>query len=488
MEQWKTDGIPLQFFNTESRQLEVFKPLNKRDVLIYTCGPTVYDYAHIGNFRTYVFEDLLRRTLKFFGYHVTQVMNLTDVDDKTIRGAVAKNISLGEFTKTFVDAFFDDLKTLNIEKVEHYPAATDYIQPMIDVIHVLLEKGMAYKGGDGSIYYPIRKFSRYGCLSHLHLDELQAGASDRVASDEYEKDNVADFVLWKAYDPTRDGHIFWESPFGKGRPGWHLECSTMAMKLLGETIDIHVGGIDNMFPHHENEIAQSEAYSGKQFVKHWMHSEHLIVNNKKMSKSLGNFFTLRDLLSKGFKGDQIRYMLLHTHYKTQLNFTFEGLDGARSALQRINALIERLQEITSLTSIEKDDVSPLLDRTFIQFATALGDDLNISVALAALFDMLREINLLADQGKVNQALAQKTLLLLKRFDDVLGIMTFEKKAETIPGHIQEAFDQRLKARKDKNWALADSLRDVIHQGGYMIEDTPAGARLKKAETSSTPTK
>lgn len=257
----------------------------------------------------------------------------------------------------------------------------------------------------------------------------------------------------------------------------------MAMKLLGETIDIHVGGIDNMFPHHENEIAQSEAYSNKQFVKLWMHSEHLIVNNKKMSKSLGNFYTLRDLLAKGFKGDQIRYMLLHTHYKTQLNFTFEGLDAARAALQRINSFVQRLQEITNVTPIGKDEVSPLLDRAFTQFATSLADDLNISAALAALFDLIRELNLLADQGKMNQPLTQKTLQLLQKFDSVLGIMTFEKAEEQIPVDIQQAFEQRLQARKDKNWALADTLRDAIHQAGYMIEDTPQGARLKKAETS-----
>ncbi|OJU80997.1 MAG: cysteine--tRNA ligase, partial [Chlamydia sp. 32-24] len=285
-------GLTLKLYNTESRQKEVLKTITPNLVKMYTCGPTVYNFAHIGNFRTYVFEDLLRRSIKFFGYNIHHVMNLTDVDDKTIKGAIANNITLDEFTQPYKDAFFEDLKTLNIESAENYPAATDYIPEMIAMIQSLMDKGMAYKGGDGSVYYPIKKFHRYGCLSHLHLDELQAGASERVASDEYEKDNVADFVLWKAYDPDRDGKIYWESPFGKGRPGWHLECSVMAMNLLGETLDIHVGGIDNMFPHHENEIAQSEAFSGKKFVNLWMHSEHLIVENKKMSKSLGNFFTL----------------------------------------------------------------------------------------------------------------------------------------------------------------------------------------------------
>ena len=260
--------IPLYLYNTETRRKEPLIPLEHGHVRMYTCGPTVYHFAHIGNFRTYVFEDILRRTIQFFGFKITQVMNLTDVDDKTIKGAIAQKVTLDDYTKPFKEAFFADLKTLNIEPAEHYPAATDYIAEMIRMIQILNEKGVAYTGGDGSIYYAIRKFPRYGCLSHLRLDELQAGASERVATDEYDKDHIADFVLWKKYDPERDGKIFWESPFGPGRPGWHLECSAMAMKILGETIDIHVGGIDNMFPHHENEIAQSEACSGSHLLKY----------------------------------------------------------------------------------------------------------------------------------------------------------------------------------------------------------------------------
>lgn len=469
--------VSLKLYNTESRQKEVFKPLQDQQVLMYTCGPTVYDYAHIGNFRTYVFEDLLRRSLKFFGFKVTQVMNLTDVEDKTIRGALAKKIPLSDYTKTYKDAFFNDLKTLNIEPVEHYPAATDYIPDMIAMIQRLVDKQIAYQGGDGSIYYAIGKFPRYGCLSHLHLDELQAGASDRVASDEYEKDHVADFALWKKYDPERDGNIFWESPFGPGRPGWHLECSAMAMKLLGETIDIHVGGIDNMFPHHENEIAQSEACSGKQFVRLWMHSEHLIVDNKKMSKSLGNFFTLRDLLNKGYKGQQIRYMLLQTHYKTQLNFTFMGLGAAQNALDRLNAFIQRLQEVS--TSHSEHHIQPVLEKALQRFSEGLADDLNISEALAAIFDMIREINALCDANQLDVVQAHDTLDLMRRFDSVLGVMTFEKEEEAIPENVINAFEKRLQARKNKDWALADSLRDFITNEGYVIEDTPKGARLKK---------
>lgn len=469
---------PLFLFNTETRRKEQLIPLEDRHVRMYTCGPTVYHYAHIGNFRTYVFEDLLRRTIKFFGFKVTQAMNLTDVDDKTIKGAIAKNVTLNEYTQPFKQAFFDDLKALNIEPVEYYPAATDYIDEMIELIHKLIEKGVAYKGGDGSIYYAIRKFPRYGCLSHLNLDELQVGASTRVAADEYEKDNVSDFVLWKAYDPERDGKIFWESPFGRGRPGWHLECSAMAMKLLGQTIDIHVGGVDNMFPHHENEIAQSEACSGKQFVKLWMHSEHLVVDNKKMSKSLGNFFTLRDLLNKGLTGMQVRYVLLQTHYKTQLNFTFAGLDAVKGTLQRLQDFIQRMGEIKNPAS--SGLIEPVLEKAYNAFAHALADDLNISAALAALFDMVREINGLSDAGKIGKQEAENTIALLKRFNEVLGVLSFENPIESIPEDLEEALAKRIEARKQKNWSLADTLRDFITSRGYVIEDTPEGARLKKS--------
>jgi cysteinyl-tRNA synthetase len=469
--------IPIKLFNTATRQKEVLQPLNPKHVTLYTCGPTVYHFAHIGNFRTYIFEDLLRRTIQFFGMGITQVMNLTDVDDKTIKGAIAKGVSLNEFTQVYKDAFFEDIKTLNIQSAEKYPAATDYIDEMTHIIQGLLEKGVAYKGGDGSIYYAINKFPNYGCLSHLHLEELQAGASQRVSSDEYEKDHVADFLLWKAYDPERDGKIYWESPFGKGRPGWHLECSAMAMKLLGQTIDIHCGGVDNMFPHHENEIAQSEAYTGKPFVKIWMHSEHLIVEGKKMSKSLGNFYALRDLLSQGYTGQQIRYMLLQTHYKTQLNFTFTGLDAVKETLNRLNDFIQRLMEVDNPQP--GGSIEPILEQTLISFAEALADDLNISVALAAVFDMVREVNILCDARKLGKSEAQKVLDFMRRLDAVLGIFKFEKQVDAIPQELHEALARRIQARKDKDWALADNLRDFITSRGYVIEDTPSGVRLKK---------
>ncbi|MFT4552434.1 MAG: cysteinyl-tRNA synthetase [Chlamydiales bacterium] len=469
----------LKLFNTKTREKEILKPQKDHCVRMYTCGPTVYNYAHIGNYRTYIFEDLLRRTIKFFGMGIEQAMNLTDVDDKTIKGALEQGVSLDEFTAPFKKAFFADLKTLNIEPVEHYPAATEYITQMVEFIEDLLEKGYAYKGSDASVYFAIKKFSNYGCLSHLKLDELQSGASDRINTDEYDKENAADFVLWKALDTERDGNIFWESPFGPGRPGWHLECSTMAMSILGETLDIHAGGVDNIFPHHENEIAQSEAASNKTFSHLWVHSEHLIVDNKKMSKSLGNFFTLRDLLDKGYSGTEVRYMLLQTHYKTQLNFTLEGLEATRHSLDRLQSFIYRLQHHSQGNQADDDTIDKLLEKTLWGFRVALADDLNISVALAAIFDLIREINTLCDQGLVSREKAQDILKLFEEFDKVLGILSFEEKEEEIPAELREALKQRIQAREDKNWALADKLRDSIKDRGYIIEDTPAGAHLKK---------
>lgn len=467
----------MHLYNSLTREKELFKPINDREVKIYTCGPTIYHYVHIGNLRTFTFEDLLCRTLRYFDYNVTQVMNLTDVDDKTIKGAIRENVPLNTFTKKYKDAFFEDLNTLKIEPAAHYPAATDYIPEMIQMIETLIEKGMAYVGGDKSVYYPIEKFKNYGCLSHFKMDELQCGASERVDSDEYEKEHVADFVLWKAYDPERDGSIYWESPFGKGRPGWHLECSAMAMKILGDTIDIHMGGVDNMFPHHENEIAQSEACSGKKFVNLWMHAEHLIVDGKKMSKSLGNFFTLRDLLDKGYSGIEVRYMLLHTHYKTQLNFTLAGLEAVRGSLQRLQDFIYRLKNVQDGSS--SGEINTLLSKAEKEFAHGLSDDLNISYSLASLFDLVREVNGLIDQKKMDQKDALQTLNLLKKFNQVLGLLNFEEENSNIPSEVQSLFDQRMEARQTKNWALADTLRQQILDSGYIIEDSPQGARLKK---------
>ncbi len=478
-------GRKLKLYNTESREKEEIRPSDGRTIRMYTCGPTVYHFAHIGNFRTYVFEDLLRRAIKLFGFSIVQAMNLTDVDDKTIKGALEKKISLDAFTQPFKDAFFEDLKALGIEHVEHYPQATDYIPEMITITQRLIEKGLAYRGHDGSIYFAIAKFPSYGRLSHLHLNELKAGASKRVAADEYDKENISDFVLWKAYDRVRDGDIFWESPFGKGRPGWHIECSAMAMKLLGETIDIHVGGVDNMFPHHENEIAQSEGYTSCNFVKHWLHVEHLLVDHKKMSKSLGNFYTLRDLMNKGYAGGQVRYMLLQTHYRTQLNFTLAGLDAAAQTLTRLSDFVLRLQDIRREKTHEALDVKkdrgfilPLLEKTTDQFMAHLADDLNISPALAAIFDMVREVNMLCDLRKIGISEAEDVMDFLAKIDQVLGVLPLKPEEPALP-ELEEVLKKRETARVEKNWKLADECRDLIQSRGYIIEDTPHGVRLKK---------
>lgn len=316
----------MKFYNSLSRSLEDFQPQDVGCVGLYTCGPTVYNFAHIGNFRAYVFEDILRRSLEFEGYTVRQVMNLTDVDDKTIRGALAEKVALRDYTKRYKEAFFTDLKTLGIEPAEVYPAATDHIPEMIALITKLFEKGVAYQSEDGSVYFSVSKFANYGRLARLDRDGMRSGV--RISNDEYEKDAVGDFAVWKAWD-EKDGDVWWESPWGRGRPGWHIECSAMSMKYLGETFDLHTGGIDNLFPHHENEIAQAEAATGRPFVRTWLHCAHLRVNGEKMSKSAGNFFTLRDLMEKGYTGREVRYVLLGAHYRQPLNFTFDALAGAK---------------------------------------------------------------------------------------------------------------------------------------------------------------
>jgi cysteinyl-tRNA synthetase len=413
--------------------------------------------------------------LNYFGYEVEQVMNITDVDDKTIKGAIRDGVTLDEFTAPFTKAFFEDIKTLGIEEVEFRPRATDYIPAMIEMIQKLLDKGVAYKGNDGSVYFSIAKFPQYGALSHLKLDELKEGASERVANDEYDKEKLADFVLWKGYDKERDGEIYWESPFGKGRPGWHIECSAMATSLLGPKLDIHCGAVDNIFPHHENEIAQSEACNGCHFVKTWLHSEHLIVDGRKMSKSLGNFFTLRDLLKKGFDGREVRYLLLSVHYRTQLNFTLEGLEAARHSLRRLDDFIERIQ---AYIPQEDGPVEGLIQVTKEKIENALADDLNISPALAALFDFVRGVNLWMDQGEIGERGKDEILDFLHRLDHILGLFRWEKELD-IPAPVLEAFEKRLLARQEKNWAEADRLRAWISSQGFQIEDTPQGPKLKK---------
>lgn len=466
----------IQLFNSLTREKENFEPIKPGQVSLYTCGPTVYNYAHIGNFRTYVFEDLLRRSLKYFGYRVEQVMNLTDVDDKTIRGALAENKSLDAYTQTFKEAFFHDLAALNIEKVEHYPAATNYIASMIKLIETLMEKGVAYKGQDGSIYFSIEKYPNYGALAHLDRSELKAGASNRVDNDEYDKEHVSDFVLWKAYEEQRDGDIYWESPFGKGRPGWHIECSAMAMDILGETLDIHVGGVDNLFPHHENEIAQSECCTGHTFVKLWLHAEHLLVDGHKMAKSAGNFYTLRDLTQQGYDPIAIRYLLLQTHYRHQLNFTFEALKAASHSLERLRDVCVRLEGLSSVDTSEKY-FSDLLQEVKANFEGALADDLNISMALSALFDLTREVNILCDEKRLGALQAQEALDFFKEADKVLGVIFV--KEEAAPSELLLLLEKRNQARVEKNWEASDRYRDEIQAAGYVIEDSPEGSRLKK---------
>jgi cysteinyl-tRNA synthetase len=466
----------LQFYHTEKREKIPFKSRGTEPVTIYTCGPTVYDFAHIGNFRTYVFEDLVRRTLKLFGYRVMQVMNITDVDDKTIRNALAKKVTLDEYVEPYIKAFFEDLKELRIEDVEFNPKATDYIPHMILFIEKLMEKGFAYQGSDKSVYFSIKKDPNYGKLCHLDMNSLKEGGHEgRVDNDEYDKENAGDFVLWKALDSERDGDIYWESPFGKGRPGWHLECSTMAMKILGDTIDLHMGAVDNIFPHHENEIAQSECLSGKTFARYWLHSEHLIVEGKKMSKSLGNFYTLRDLMNKGYHGNEVRFLLLQTHYKTQLNFTFEALEAAKAGLKRIQTCVERLVELAGEgeSSTSTRNIIKLAEKAF---CFALADDLNTSKAVATIFDMVPEIN----KNELSPGDAFDLLAFFKKCNEVLGVLNFEAAAQEVPQDLQEMLAQRIEARAQKNWALADELRDAIQAKGYVIEDRPGGkAKLVK---------
>ena len=469
--------MELKFYNTMTRTLEVFKPIKEGQAGLYTCGPTVYNYAHIGNFRAYVFEDLLHRVLEYAGYKVKQVMNLTDVDDKTIRNSRAAGIPLREFTAKYKQAFFEDIKTLNITPAAVYPAATDHINEMIALIKVLMEKGIAYQSNDKSIYFSIDKFPSYGKLAHIDRDNQRAGV--RIDADEYAKDSVADFALWKARDEA-DGDVWWPSPWGEGRPGWHIECSAMSMKYLGESFDLHTGGVDNMFPHHEDEIAQSESVTGKKWVNCWLHCEHLMVNNTKMSKSLGNFYTLRDLLEKGYTGREVRWVLIGTHYRKKLNFSLGALDQARETLNRFGVFFARMKGIDQAG--DGGEVRELLDRTGAQFRAAIADDLNSAGAAAALFTLVRDSNRLADEGTLSAAGAKEILEQCRDFDRIFGCLAVDEApaAEAIPAEVTALAEERAQARKNKNWAESDRLRDAIKAAGYAVEDAPGGVwKLKK---------
>ncbi len=477
--------MDLHFFNTLTHRIEAFVPSSKT-VGFYCCGPTVYDFAHIGNFRTFVFADLLRRLLEFKGFKVNHVMNITDVDDKIIQRVNTSTppTTLSDYTKKYEEAFFEDFRQLNCLEPVRTPHATEYIQQMYDLIAKLLDNGIAYQTPDGSIFFSIQRYmalgGKYGQLVNINFDETKS--TERIKNDEYEKESAADFALWKARTEN-DGNIFWESPWGEGRPGWHLECSAMSSDLLGKTFDIHVGGEDLAFPHHEDEIAQSEGASlckdgntaPVPFVKYWIHFSHLLSEGKKMSKSLGNFYTLRDLFSKGFTGREIRYLLLSAHYRESLNFTIDGLNAARSALARLDECLGKLKEIAN-------NINPTENNSqFIQqFDEALSNNINLSQAWSVVFDWVRDLNRLIAENKLSPQDAANALSAWERVNHVLGIK--EKSTvstENIPTEIADLLAARQNARKAKNFAEADLLRDTLKQKGWLIEDTPKGPRLKK---------
>jgi len=469
--------MTLKLYNTLTRKKEVFKPLKDKQVNMYTCGPTVYDYAHIGNFRAYVCSDILKRYLKYKGFKVKQVMNITDVEDKTIKGAIKEGISLKKYTNKFEKAFFEDLEKLNIDKADIFPRATDHIKEMVDIIGNLLKKKIAYKEKDG-IYFDISKFKDYGNLSGTELKNLQVGK--RVREDQYEKDEVQDFALWKFWDKN-DYDVFWKTEIGKGRPGWHIECSAMSMKFLGESFDIHAGGIDLVFPHHENEIAQSECFTNKNFVKYWFHNEHLLVNGQKMSKSLGNFYTLRNLLDKNHDPLAVRYLLLSSHYRQQLNFTEEGIKAAKNSIDRMNNFIKKIT-ISKKTSTKKNQdpkIKKIIETAKKHFEKEMDDDLNISEGLATIFDFMREINAkMVPDGIYNRDAKEINDFMLK-INSVLGVIEFEE--EKIPVDIKKLVKERKKAREEKYYEKADKIREEIKNKGYVLEDSEEGCRIKKGD-------
>src|SRR5215472_4191283 len=473
--------MALRFFNTYSREVEEFEPRDPsaRPIRMYTCGPTVYSRAHIGNFRAYIFEDLLQRHLDLRGYKVHRVMNITDVEDKTIRGAREAGVPLQKFTEQFKDAFLEDARTLRIKRADEYPAATaqHYIDRMIAMISALISKGLAYQADDKSVYFRINKFPDYGKLAHLDLTQLQS--TGRVKHDEYDKEHIGDFALWKAWDEA-DGDVKWNSPWGPGRPGWHIECSAMSMALLGDQIDIHCGGVDNIFPHHEAEIAQSEGVTGKKFVRYWLHCAHLLVAGQKMAKSLGNFYTVPNVLAKGYTGRELRYALLRVHYRVPLNFTWEGMNEARASLARIDEWLKRLREFVGtprrgVRSAQRADATS-------QFEDALDDDLNISAALGFLFESIRETNRAIDQNEMDASSASAWLDWWKRVNTVLDL---EAEAEiVIPPEVTQLADERESARREKNWNRSDELRERIFALGWEVRDTKEGSKLTRRSGSA----
>jgi cysteinyl-tRNA synthetase len=464
--------MDLYFYNTLTKKKERFEPIKKKTVTMYSCGPTVYDFAHIGNFRTYIFQDLLRRFFEYCGFNVQQVMNITDVDDKTIAGANKAGVTLGEYTKKYTQAFLDDLESLKIERPEKMPTATGSIDDMISMIKTLIAKGHAYES-NGSVYFKIDTFKDYGKLSGKDLAMNIQGA--RIDSDEYEKENLSDFVLWKA---KKEGEPSWDSPFGTGRPGWHIECSAMSMKTFGTTFDMHTGGEDLIFPHHENEIAQSEACTGKPFVHYWLHCKFLLVNGEKMSKSKGNFYTLRDLVQQGHDPISIRYLLLSHNYRQPLNFTLEGIEQSKRAVQRINEFIRRMEEY-KISGVIKDEAQALeqIVQYRTKFMTALSDDLNIAEALAEMFNGIKFINNLADTDQIGKRSMKAISDLVAMLDSVLCVRM--ETANSVPSEIVALVEGRQQARKTKDFAEADRIRDLLAEKGWTVKDTKGGPKPEK---------
>ncbi|MBI2627667.1 cysteine--tRNA ligase [Candidatus Nomurabacteria bacterium] len=450
-------------YNTLTRKKEEFFPIDQKGVRMYSCGPTVYSYPHIGNYRAYIFADILKRALIYEGYKVKHIMNLTDVDDKTISNSQKEGRTLKEFTEFYTAEFFKNIKSLNIVTPNKFTKATDYIPEMVKIIEKLLKKGLAYKSEDGSVYFDIKKFEKYGKLSRLVLENQKENAGGRIKTDEYEKENAQDFALWKAWD-EKDGDVFWETTLGKGRPGWHIECSAMSMAALGEQIDIHIGGVDNIFPHHENEIAQSEGATGKQFVKYWMHNEWVLVNNKKMAKSEKNFYTLRDLSDKGIDPIAYRFWLLMANYRTRVNFVWEALKGAETALKRLYGLYNELGMDTKSLPAQAGKID---EKSKEKFKAFIEDDLDTPRALTVLWDILKEEN-------ISNADKKATVL---DFDKVLGLGFAELKKEKISKEVEKLVKDREQARKNKDFQKSDELRKEINSLGYEVKDTSDGQKI-----------
>ena len=464
----------LRFFNTLTRQVETFEPIEPGKVRMYICGPTVWNFAHIGNFRTFIFGDVLRRYLKYKGYDVTHVFNLTDIDDRIINEAAKKGVTIDEFTAPYIQYFWEDFDALGMERPEVTPRATHHIPEMIDIIQKLIDNGRAY-ASDGSIYYRISAFPEYGKLSKINFSGNITGGSERIDTDKYEKEDARDFALWKLVG--EDEEPGWDAPFGRGRPGWHIECSAMSMRYLGETFDLHAGGQDLQFPHHENEIAQSEGATGKLFAKYWIHSEFLKIDDATMSKSKGNFFTLRDLREQGYSPLAIRYLLLSIPTRKQLNFTFEGLQAAESTVERLRNFRRLVMESKGVEGSDAETAA-MVSKALADFESSMDDDFNTAAALAAIHDMVREINILIADGKLRSDDRDAVLDALGKFDSVFGILGKEE-SDILDDTIEALIAERQQARRNRNFPRSDEIRDELAEKGIVLEDTPQGVRWKR---------